>query len=127
MPRTRKGDESVGEGLEPGAVGEDEAENLDLVAAADDEDDDELEDLPASAAGRASAARLLDLLVEKKALALHAKKPGTELLEKVGRLLESPAPVKARAARLSEEIVDSEDVDDLFIDDETLIELLKRW
>jgi hypothetical protein len=117
----------VGEGLEPGAVGEDEAENLDLVAAADDEDDDELEDLPASAAGRASAARLLDLLVEKKALALHAKKPGTELLEKVGRLLESPAPVKARAARLSEEIVDSEDVDDLFIDDETLIELLKRW
>lgn len=129
MPRTRKGeDELVKDDLvPPGADDDDAVDGVDLVAAPDDEDDEELEDVPASAAGRASAVRLLDLLVEKKALALHAKKPGTELIEKVGRILESPAPVKARAARLSDDIVDSEDVDELFVDDETLIELLKRW
>jgi hypothetical protein len=118
------------EGLDPLAMDEEEAEEgLDLAQIADDDDDNdgEIEEIAASAAGRASAARLIELLVEKKALALHSKKPGSALLEKVGRILESPAPVKSRAARLSEIIVDSDDVDDLFIDDETLIELLKRW
>jgi hypothetical protein len=129
VPRTRKGDDELEkDDLVPaGAEDEDGVDGVDLVAASDDEDDDELEDIPASAAGRASAVRLLDFMVEKKALALHAKKPGTELVEKVGRILESPAPVKARASLLSEIIVDSEDVDELFVDDETLIELLKRW
>lgn len=127
MPGTRKGDDELdNEVLGSGAGDEEETDGLDL-AAPDDDDDDALEDVPASAAGRASAVRLLEFLIEKKALALHAKKPGTELIEKVGRLLESPAPVKARAAQLSDEIVDSEDVDDLFVDDEVLIELLKRW
>ncbi len=118
------------EGLDPLAMDEEEAvEGLELAHSADDEDDEdgEIEEIAASAAGRASAARLIELLVEKKALALHSKKPGSALLEKVGRILESPAPVKSRATRLSEIIVDSDDVDDLFIDDETLSELLKRW
>ncbi|MDQ3032348.1 MAG: hypothetical protein M3Y87_08040 [Myxococcota bacterium] len=129
MPGTRKGDDELDKDVLGAGAGDEEEteEGLDLAAADGDDDDDELEDLPASAQGRASAVRLLEFLLEKKALALHAKKPGTELIEKVGRLLESPAPVKARAARLSEEIVDSEDVDDLFVDDEVLIELLKRW
>ena len=38
-----------------------------------------------------------------------------------------PGPVAQRASKLSIAIVDSEDVDELFIDDETLAELLKRW
>lgn len=119
------------EGLEPLAMDEEEAEEeegFDLAQIPDDDQDDgDVEEIAATAEGRASAARLIELLVEKKALALHAKKPGSALLEKVGRILESPGPVKSRAARLSEVIVDSDDVDDLFIDDETLIELLKRW
>jgi hypothetical protein len=126
VPRSRKGDdEVVNEPLE--AVEDEILAEPGLDAAADEDEDDDGEEVPASAAGRASAVRLVELLVEKKALALHVKKPGKELIEKVGQVLESPANVKARASRLSDVIVDSEDVDELFIDDETLIELLKRW
>lgn len=93
----------------------------------DEDDDEEVEDVPASAAGRASALRLLELMVEKKALALHAAKPGKELIEAVAKAIEWPGPLGQRAHKLSNAIVDSEDVDELFIDDETLGELLKRW
>lgn len=128
MARSRKGGDGLGEsGLDVEAGDEDLGEDDEAEVAAPDEDDEEAEEVPASAAGRASAARLLEFLVEKKALALHAKKPGTELVEKVARVLESPSPVKARATRLSDAIVDSDDVDELFVDDESLIELLKRW
>lgn len=95
-----------------------------------DEDEGEGEgedDVPATAAGRASAQRLLDLMVEKKALALHADKPGKALIESVARAIEWPGPVAQRATKLSNAIVDSDDVDELFVDDDTLIELLKRW
>lgn len=128
MPRSRKSDDELeNDGLDVGG-GDDEVADPSLdVAADEDEGEDELEEAAASAAGRASAARLLELLLEKKVLALHAKKPGNELIEKVARVLESPAALKARASRLSDVIVDSDDVDELFIDDETLIELLKRW
>lgn len=93
----------------------------------DEDDEDEGEDVPATAAGRASAVRLLDLMLEKKALALHADKPGADLIEAVARAIEWPGPVAQRANKLSNSIVDSEDVDELFIDDDTLAELLKRW
>jgi hypothetical protein len=93
----------------------------------DDEDEGEGEDVPATAAGKASAQRLVDLMVEKKALALHAAKPGKDLIEAVARAIEWPGPIAQRASKLSNAIVDSEDVDELFIDDETLAELLKRW
>lgn len=107
-------------------------ERVPAAEGLDDEDDDadgdaEALDVPASAAGKASAVRLIELLVEKKAMALHKAKPGAKLIESVGRILESPLPLKARATQLSDAIVDSPDVDELFIDDETLIELLKRW
>ncbi|UJR84931.1 Hypothetical protein I5071_70100 [Sandaracinus amylolyticus] len=128
MPRSRKGDDEVeNEALEAGEGDELAEPALDAAAEEEEEGEEAEEGVPASAAGRASAARLLELLVEKKALALLAKKPGNELIEKVARVLESPAAVKARASRLSDVIVDSDDVDELFIDDETLIELLKRW
>jgi hypothetical protein len=132
VPRSRKGDDDEKDDVKLEAESEldaEEADELSAVPAEDQADDDDAEelDVPATAAGKASAARLLDLLVEKKALALHAKKPGTELIEAVGRVLESPLPIKARANKLSDAIVDSEDVDELFLDDETLIELLKRW
>lgn len=127
MPRSRKSDDELeNEELDTGEG--DEIAELEHDLAADDDDGEELDDAaPASAAGRASAARLLELLIEKKVLALHAKKPGKELVETVARVLESPAALKARATRLSDAIVESDDVDELFIDDETLIELLKRW
>lgn len=125
MPRSRKSDELENEDLD---AGEDEIAAIEPDFAADEDEGEDFEDeAPVSAAGRASAARLLELLIEKKVLALHAKKPGNELVERVARVLESPAALRARATRLSDAIVDSEDVDELFIDDETLIELLKRW
>jgi hypothetical protein len=93
----------------------------------DDDEEAEGEDVPATAAGKASALRLLELMVEKKALALHAAKPGKDLIESVAKAIEWPGPVAQRANKLSNAIVDSEDVDELFIDDETLGELLKRW
>lgn len=127
MPRSRKSDDELeNEDLDTGD-GDELAEPEHELAADEDEGDELDEEAPASAAGRASASRLLELLIEKKVLALHAKKPGNELVEKVARVLESPAALKARATRLSDAIVDSDDVDELFIDDETLIELLKRW
>ncbi len=101
---------------------------LDDEDGLDDEDDEgEGEDVPATAAGKASAQRLLDLMVEKKALALHAAKPGKDLIENVARAIEWPGPVAQRATKLSNAIVDSDDVDELFVDDDTLMELLKRW
>ena len=93
----------------------------------DEEDEEEGEDVPATAGGKASAVRLLDLMLEKKALALHKGKPGADLIEAVARAIEWPGPVAQRANKLSNAIVDSEDVDELFIDDDTLAELLKRW
>ena len=35
--------------------------------------------------------------------------------------------MKQKATKLSDTLVDSDDVDDFFLDDETLIEILKRW
>jgi hypothetical protein len=110
------------------ALDEDDDDLLDDEDGDDDEDEEgEGEDVPATATGRASAQRLLDLMVEKKALQLHAAKAGKELIEAVARAIEWPGPVAQRASKLSNAIVDSEDVDELFIDDETLAELLKRW
>ena len=117
------------DGVDPLAEGAIEDDELDEDGPADDaeDDDDELDEVPVTAAGKASALRLLELLVEKKGLALHDKEPGRELIESVARVLESPLPIKVRAGKLSNAIVDSEDVDDLFVDDEILIEILKRW
>lgn len=130
MPRTRKTDDEVETTtdnpiLEP--VGDDAEDALDAVPADEDEDDVDFEDVPATAAGKASAARLVDLLVEKKVLQLHAKKAGAKLIEAVARVLESPLPVKLKSSKLTDVIVDSDDVDELFIDDDTMIELIKRW
>jgi hypothetical protein len=120
----------------PGASKSDEEDDLEAKDAdpsledddeLDDDEDGEAEDVPATAQGKASAQRLLDLMVEKKALALHAAKPGKELIENVARAIEWPGPIAQRASKLSNAIVDSEDVDELFVDDETLMELLKRW
>ena len=119
----------------PGASKSDEEDDLEVKDDAaldddelDDEDEDgEAEDVPATAVGKASAQRLLDLMVEKKALALHAGKPGKDLIEAVARAIEWPGPVAQRASKLSNAIVDSDDVDELFVDDDTLVELLKRW
>jgi len=98
-----------------------------------DEDEDLDEGTPftieASAEGKASAVRLVDLLVEKGGMALSTKnkRPGPKLIESIAKILEAPGTLAARASKLSETIVDSEDVDDLFVDDQVLAEILKRW
>ena len=131
MPRAKKTEEEIvpttpdaDEALVPEGLEEGDAPDL---ADEDDDDDDAVEDVPATAEGKASAARLIDLLVEKKALALHVAKPTAKLIEAVARALEWPGPVPRRAGKLSDAIVDSDDVDELFVDDETLGEILKRW
>lgn len=118
MPRQKKMDDD----FDPTA---DDVSELEL-AAEDDELSDEVA-VPVSAAGKASAARLLDLLVEKKALQLHVEKPSAALIEAVAQALEWPGPPARKASKLSEVIVDSSDVDELFVDDDTLAEILKRW
>ena len=132
MPGSRKSDdETENEELDavvPGiADDEDEALETDEIADEEASDDDDLDSVPVTATGKASAERLLELFLEKKALVLHAKKPGKGLIEGVARILEGPLPVKAKATKLSDTLVDSDDVDDFFLDDETLIEILKRW
>ena len=119
MPRAKNSDEDFDPTADRG---------LDTAGEILDESDDELgEDIPVTAAGKASALRLLDLLVEKKALQLHGDKPSAGLIEVVARALEWPGPPGRKAARLSEAVVDHDDVDDLFVDDDTLAEILKRW
>lgn len=126
MPKAKK--EDVVEKAPLESLEEDEALDGDLADEEDDaEDDGDVIDVPASAAGKASAQRLLDLLAEKGALQLHAKKVGPKLIEAVAKILESPGPTASRATRLSDTIVDSDDVDELFVDDNTLVEILKRW
>lgn len=112
---------------ELGLPGEDEEEEEALdVAEEEDEDDDEGE--PASAAARASAKRLLDLLLEKNALLLEKKKkPSSELIEAMAKIVEGSGSPASRAARLSEAILDADEIEELFVDDATLAEILKRW
>lgn len=131
VPRSRKSDdeEDLNDDVEPGADDADDEQDAFDLAAEEPEDDLEVdfEDVPASQSGRASASRLLDLLLESKQLALHAKKPGKALIEKVARVLESPLPARQKASKITDAIVESDDVDELFLDDETLAELLRRW
>ena len=87
MPGPGKSDdETENEELDavvPGiADDEDDALETDDLAASD-EDDEDLDSVPATATGKASAERLLELFLEKKALVLHAKKPGKGLIEGV--------------------------------------------
>lgn len=131
MVRAKKTEDEV----EPTADPADRLERDNLDGELDDEadledegDDDEvLEEVAATAEGKASAARLLDLLVEKKGLALHSAKPSPKLIDAVARALEWPGPINKRASKLSDAIVDSDDVDELFVDDDTLEQILKRW
>lgn len=128
MPKAKK--EEVVEEPTLGAAPEgDEAEGdeLDDEDDLDGDDDGEMLDVPASAAGKASAKRLLDLLVEKQALQLRKKEVGPKLVEAVAKILEAPGSTSGRASKLSDTIVDSDDVDELFVDDDTLVEILKRW
>lgn len=127
MAKAKK--EDVVEEPPVGALDEDEGdEDGDLAEDEDDDDADEaVIDVPASAAGKASAKRLLDLLVEKGALQLRKQAAGPKLIEGVAKILESPGSTSTRATRLSDLIVDSDDVDELFVDDDTLVEILKRW
>ncbi len=118
--------EPAEEELESELDAEDDEEGWD--AAADEADEEDEEEAPVSAASRASAKRLLDLLVEKNALVFAAKKkPGSELIDGVARVIDATGSVTARASRLSDTIVDADEVDELFVDDATLAELLKRW
>lgn len=131
MPRSRKSDdeeEKEKDALEEDRLDADEDDEGDEPAVDPDDDEElDLEAIPATAAGKASAERLLELFLEKKALALHAKKPGKALIESVARVLEGPLPVKQKATKLSDTLLDSDDVDDFFLDDDMLIEILKRW
>lgn len=128
MPKAKK-EAPVEEELPP--LEEEELDEGPDAALDDDDEDDDADpiDVPASAAGKASALRLLDMLVEKEALALQGgvKKPGAKLIEAVAKVLESPGSLSARATKLSDAIVDSDDVDDFFLDDDVLVEILKRW
>lgn len=131
MARAKKTDDEVeptADPADPGIEREGADPDLDDDDLADEDDDDiELDDIPATAEGKASAARLIDLLVEKKGLALLVAKPSPKLIDTVARALEWPGPIAKRASKLSDAIVDSDDVDDLFVDDDTLAEILKRW
>lgn len=136
MPKAKKEAPAAApaEDLLPLEAAEDELDDPDLEGdddlAEDDEDDDsDPVEIPASAAGKVSALQLIDLLVEKGGLALASKgkKPGPQLIDAIAKILEAPGSLSARASKLSEAIVDSEDVDDLFVDDDVLAEILKRW
>ena len=130
MPKAKK-DSPVAETPLAAVLGDDPSETDDELGDdeedEDDEDGGELIDVPASAAGKASAQRLLALLAEKGALQLRKKTVGPKLVEAVAKILEAPGSTSGRASRLSDTIVDSDDVDELFVDDDTLVEILKRW
>ncbi len=103
-----------------------------LEETADDEiselanEEPEEDTAPASAGAKASAAKFLQLLVEEKGLALH-KQPGVKLIEAVGRALESTLPLAKRTELMVDAIVDSEDVDELFLDDDKLAKFVRQW
>lgn len=135
MPKAKKVEAAPEDDVAPLEAAENEIDEDDDL---DDEDEDDLDDdddeaspfkVEASAEGKASALRLVELLVEKggMALATKNKKPGPKLIESIAKILEAPGSLSARASKLSDTIVDSEDVDDLFVEDEVLAEILKRW
>ena len=82
MPKEKKEDVVVQPTLAAEPEG-DENEGDELEDEDDLDDDGEALDVPASAAGKASAKRLLDLLVEKQALQLRKKEVGPKLVEAV--------------------------------------------
>ncbi len=83
--------------------------------------------MPVTAESRESARRLVALLLEKEMLALHASPPSAALLDAIARALDWPGPPSRQASLLSSALVDSDDVDELFVGDEVLVEILKRW
>lgn len=129
MPKAKKEAPVVEEELAPLEDAENELDESLGEDDDEDEDDDEPLEIPASPQGKASALRLIDLLVEKGGLAManKTKRPGAELIDAVAKILEAPGSLSARASKLSEAIVESEEVDDLFVDDDVLAEILKRW
>jgi hypothetical protein len=131
VPKAKKEAPAVEEDLAPLEDAENELDESLELGDDDDEDDDDDEplEIPASPQGKASALRLIDLLVEKGGLAManKTKRPGAELIDAVAKILEAPGSLSARASKLSEAIVESEEVDDLFVDDDVLAEILKRW
>ena len=133
MPKAKTAEPAPVADLAPLEEAENEINEDDDLDDDLDEDEDLDEGTPftieASAEGKASAVRLVDLLVEKGGMALSTKnkRPGPKLIESIGKILEAPGTLAARASKLSETIVDSEDVDDLFVDDQVLAEILKRW
>lgn len=119
MPRAKSSDEEFDPTADRG---------LDTAGEVLDEDsEDDLVEEAVSAESKASALRLLTLLVEKKGLQLHVEKPSADLIEAVARVLDWPGPPARKATKMSEMVVDHDDVDDLFVDDDTLAEILKRW
>lgn|GEM_PF-2455314 len=133
MPKAKTAEPAPVADLAPLEEAENEINEDDDLDDDLDEDEDLDEGTPftieASAEGKASAVRLVDLLVEKGGMALSTKnkRPGPKLIESIAKILEAPGTLAARASKLSETIVDSEDVDDLFVDDQVLAEILKRW
>ncbi len=131
MPKAKKVEAAPEDDVAPLEEAENELDEDEELDDDEDLDDDDDEGSPfkveATAEGKASALRLIDLLVEKGGMALATKKPGPKLIEAIAKILEAPGSLSARASKLSDTIVDSEDVDDLFVDDDVLAEILKRW
>jgi hypothetical protein len=92
-----------------------------------DPDEPQFDDIEVSAEARDSAQRFIDFLLERKLLALSVKKPSQALLDELARVLEGPGTPSKKAAALSEVLIGSDDVDDLFVEDESLIAIVKRW
>jgi hypothetical protein len=73
------------------------------------------------------AISLIELLIEREDLELEEDHEPAELGEGTAAILATPTSYESKAATLSEWLLDQPAVADLFLDDETLAQILSQW
>jgi hypothetical protein len=97
-------------------------------AEADDEDAAELDDdVDAQPAIDPSALAFLNLLLEHELIELTETGDKGRVANGMAIFLEPGDSARRRAEALTDWLLEQDDVEDVFADDETLIKLLKRW
>lgn len=93
----------------------------------DDDDEDAAEGPDQSLGADGEAKSLLDLLVDGGNLELEGDAEVDGLVTGVAKILAATVPAEVKATRLSQWLLQQEEVADLFIADDDLAEILERW
>ena len=76
---------------------------------------------------REEAIAFLDILIGREELELEDDYEACDIADGVSRILQMPISDGAKATQLSEWLLDQDEVADLFVDDDTLADIVAQW